>query len=443
MNSELLDELLKEVDAPQARYEELRRYSTGTQRQAFLSEESRKALDSHLYRLAINIPALAVSSLVERLRINGFSNPRAWELFTATDLDQLAAQAITDALTFGTGWVLLWGKDGRPIASVERPQECAVLRDPADRSVVAGIKKFNTATTTEAYVYLPGEVQHWSASSVGSTAFTMVDVVANPLGVVPLVPIENGRSEIDDLRGPVDALNKVILCMLVGVHRAGFGRSWVTGLELDERPIIDADGSAVLDGDGNPLVDLINPIEDLSTLPMALAENPDTKFGNFNEPTLSGFETAVRVLVSQIMAVSALPSHYLGILTSQPTSADALRASEASLVARVEQRQLAFGRAFEQVGRLLIAVDTGADPADIPLRVKWSPADTRSEAQVSDSVAKLVQARILPVSYALRRLGYADDEIEAIRLALDAEIASGLRAERDLMAYRTMGMTAG
>ena len=239
-------------------------------------------------------------------------------------------------------------------------------------------------------------------------------------------------------RSPVDALNKVILCMLVGVHRAGFGRSWVTGLELDERPVIDTEGNAVLDGDGNPMVDLVNPIQDLSTLPMALAENPETRFGNFNEPTLSGFETAVRVLVSQIMAVSALPSHYLGILTSQPTSADALRASEASLVARVEQRQLSFGRAFEQIGRLLIAVATGADPADISLRVQWSPADTRSEAQISDSVTKLVQAGILPVSYALRRLGYADDEIEQILAARESEIASGVRADIDRYAKATM-----
>lgn len=441
MNSPLLDDLLKELDAPQARFEELRRYATGTQRQAFLSEESRKALDSHLYRLAINIPSLSVSSLVERLRVNGFSDPRAWKLFQASDLDQLAAQAITDALTFGTGWILVWGQNGKPVATVERPQECAVLKNPADRSVVAGIKRYQTADSTEAYVFLPHEVQHWSAPNTNASVFTLVETVDNPLGMVPLVPIENGRSEIDDLRGPVDSLNKVILCMLVGVHRAGFGRSWVTGLELTEAPILDTDGNPVLDADGHPAVEVVNPIAELSTQPMAIGENADTRFGNFNEPTLSGFETAVRVLVSQIMAVSALPSHYLGILTSQPTSADALRASEASLVARVEQRQLAFGRSFEKVGKLLVAVDTGANPADIPLRVQWAPADTRSEAQVSDSVTKLVQAGILPVSYALRRLGYSDDEVTAILAAREAEIASGMRA--DIQRYQNATLAVG
>ncbi|WP_099023570.1 phage portal protein [Mycolicibacterium palauense] len=431
MNSKLLDTLLKELDAPRARFEELYRYSTGTQRQAFLSEDSRKALDSHLYRLAINIPSLAVSSLVERLRISGFSDQRATELFRSTDLDQTSAEAMADALTYGSGYVLVWSQDGRPTATVEDPRQCAVIRDPANRTVVAGIKRYHTATTTEAYIYGPTTVEHWSAPTTGGTTYALVETIDHDLGRVPLVPIGTGRSEIDDLKGPVDALNKVILSMLVGVHRAGFGRSWSTGLELTEKPILNSEGDPILDSDGQPMVEVVSPIEDISTLPMAISESSETKFGNFTEPTLSGFETAVRVIVSQIMAVSALPSHYLGILTSQPTSADALRASEASLVARVEQRQQAFGRSWEQIGRLLVAVDTGADPASIPLRVNWAPADTRSEAQVSDSVTKLVQAGILPVSHALRRLGYSDAEVADILADRENDIASGIRADVD------------
>ena len=436
--SELLDRLLAELNAPQARFEELHRYATGTQRPAFLSEESRKALDSHLYRMAVNIPALAVSSIVERLRVSGFSDQRASDLFRATDLDQVAAQAMTDALTFGCGYVLVWSKNGKPCATVEPPRQCAVLYDPADRSVVAGVKRYETDTTTEVFVYTTADVQHWTAPHKSATAFKLVEAIPHNLGMVPLVPIDNGRSELDDLVGPCDALNKVVLCMLVGVHRAGFGRSWVTGLELVEKPVLDAQGNPVIGQDGEPLVDVINPIDDLSTLPMAIAEDPATKFGSLNEPTLGGFETAVRVLVSTIMAVSALPSHYLGVLTAQPASADALRASEASLVARVEQRQLAFGRAWEKIARLLVAVDSGLNPEDVSLRVIWAPADTRSEAQVSDSVTKLVQAGILPVTYALRRLGYSDAEIADIVAEREKEIQNGMRAEFDRYAKATM-----
>ncbi|RUP03699.1 MAG: phage portal protein [Mycobacterium sp.] len=430
MSTDLLVEALQELDASQARYAHLQRYATGTQPLAFLSNESRKALDNRLCRMSIGVPALAVSSLSERLRPNGFSDERAWDLFVQSDLDQLAVRVHSDALTFGYGWVLAWAKDGKPVASVESPQQCAVLTDPADRSVTAGLKRWRTKTETHAMLYLPDRIEHHVAKTPGAVTagFDLVETLDNPLGVVPLIRFGDGHSEIDGLTDLTDALVKVTLDMVIASHAAGFGRRWVTGAELIETPRLDDNGEPVLDELGEPIMDVSSPFDESATS-WAIGENAETKFGSFSEARLDGFETAVRVLVSQIMAVSALPSHYLGILTSQPTSADSLRASEASLVARVEMRQLILGRSWEQVGRLLIAIETGEDPVSIPLRVRWSPADSRSESQVSDSVTKLVQAGILPVTYALRRLGYGADEIAEIIAAREQEIGSGLRAE--------------
>ena len=70
----------------------------------------------------------------------------------------------------------------------------------------------------------------------------------------------------------------------------------------------------------------------------------------------------MRVLLGQIMAVSALPAHYVGVSTENPASADALRAAEASLTARAEARQATFGRSWEDVARLMQAVRDGTDP---------------------------------------------------------------------------------
>lgn len=424
--NELLHDLLAELDKPQGHYGVLRLYAEGRQPLAFLSTESRKALDNRLCRMSVNIPALAVSSLTERLRITGFSDPAAWDAFTANDLDQLAAQVHADALTYRQGFVLVWAKNGRPTATVESPLECAVIRDSADRSVLAGVKRFSTKRTTEAYVYLPDRVEHWRANTPNAAigGYRLVETIPHVLGAVPLVPFDNGRSEIDDLRDLTDALVKVTLDMVIASHAAGFGRRWVTGVELTETPRLDDSGDPVT-VDGEPVMDTTTPFDEGSTS-WAIAENPETEFGSFTEANLSGFETAVRVLVSQIQAVSALPSHYLGVLTAQPTSADALRASEASLTARAESKQLRFGRAWEQVGRLLVAVSTVADPATVPMRVQWADAATRSVAQEADAVVKLVQAGILPVSYALTKLGYTDDEIQQIRSARRADTLDGI-----------------
>ncbi|MDA2893061.1 phage portal protein [Mycolicibacterium sp. BiH015] len=423
MTSDYLSDLLHELDSAQGAHAYLSRYATGTQPLAFISPESRKALGNRLSTMAVNVPALAVSSLVERLRVSGFSDPRAWELFVAADLDQLAADAMTDALTYGCGYVLVWSKDGRPTATVERADQCAVLRDPADRTVVAGVKRYETKTDTHAYLYLPDRIEHWRAPRTGAavSGYVLAETVPHPFGMVPLVPVDNGHSEITDIIPLTDLLVKTLTDMACAGEAAGKPRRWISGLELIERARLDQDGNAVLDVDGQPIIDVVSPIADLNTIQTMVSESVDTKFGQLPGTDLSGFEAGVRIILSQIMAVSALPSHYLGILTSQPSSADALRASEASLTARAEARQLRFGRAWEQVGKLLIAADTGADPADIALRVQWSPADTRSEAQATDAVVKLVQAGILPASWALKRLGYSDDDITLIRAAKRAE----------------------
>ncbi|OBC08989.1 hypothetical protein A5784_06325 [Mycobacterium sp. 852013-50091_SCH5140682] len=422
--NDLLRDLLHELDSPQGRYGMLRLYADGGQPLAFLSTESRKALDNRLCRMSINVPALAVSSLTERLRVTGFSDPRAWETFIANDLDQLTAQVHADALTYSQGFVLVWSKDGKPTATVESPFQCAVIRDPADRSVVAGIKRFSTKHTTEAYVYLPDRVEHWRSDSPNAAigGYHLIETIPHSLGVVPLVPFDNHRSEIDDLRDLTDALVKVTLDMVIASHAAGFGRRWVTGVEMVEKPVLDGYGNPVI-ADGKRVTETTTPFNESSTA-WAIAEAPETKFGSFTESQLAGFETAVRVLVSQIQAVSALPSHYLGILTSQPTSADALRASEASLTARAEGKQLLFGRSWEQVARLLMVVSTATDPGIV--RVQWADAATRSVAQESDAVVKLVQAGILPVSYALAKLGYSDDEIQAIRVSRRADTLDGI-----------------
>ena len=115
---------------------------------------------------------------------------------------------------------------------------------------------------------------------------------------------------------------------------------------------------------------------------MAVSESEQAKFGQLQAADLAGYEASVRVILSQIAAVSCLPQHYLGVMHDNPASADALRASEASLTARAEARQQTFGRAWEQVARLMIAVRDGRDPDMIDdIRVQWADAATRSVAQ--------------------------------------------------------------
>lgn len=421
--TDTLTDLLQKLEEPTAKYADLERYYAGTQPLAFLSPESKAALGTRFGRMATNIPRVAVTSLTERLRVTGFDGVEVWADWLRNDMDQESVVGHREALLLGSSYVIVWAdKFGRPRVTVESAKQMACLRDPGTRTITSAIKRWETTTSTEAVMYLPDRIVRLRANQRGAVAngFKVIDEIANPLGVVPVVRLLNsdrildeGVSEIDDLKPLVDALNKILADLLVASEYTGRPRRWATGIELEEVP--------VLDDEGNETGETVesNPYPEGTR--MMLSEDKDTKFGQLDAANMGGYSNAVDVLLTQISAVSGLPAHYLGIAHDNPASADALRASEASLTAKAEARQAQFGRSWEDVARLIVAVRDGADPLTVDCRVQWADAATRSVAQEADAVVKLHQAGILPTSYALKRLGYSDDQVLEIRAARRAE----------------------
>ncbi|MCW2625327.1 phage portal protein [Mycobacterium sp.] len=409
-----LIELLQALDSRQYGYGLLDRYFEGASPLSFLSREAKVAL-RNFDQLSSNLCRTAVVSLQERLRLSGVEGTDAWSEFEYSDLDQLAAQVHRDALLYGVGYVLCWtDASGRPRATVEHPNEVAVKRDPVTRQIVSAVKRVRTANTTEAWVYLPDRVEHWTANtpSAGNAGYELVETVGHSLGVVPVVAIghEDEPSVIDDLLSIQDAINKLLLDMMVASEYAGRPRRYASGIELTEKPVTDDDGNPVIDPDtGEVVTEAVNPFPEENR--MMISEAAESRFGALPAADLKTFESGVRVLISQAMMVSGLPAHYVGLLQDSVTSADALRAAEAALVARAEARQRQYGVGWEQVARLLVAIRDGVDPDAVTARVVWSPADTRSQAQEADYAVKLYSAGILSRTGVLKRLGLTADEI--------------------------------
>ncbi len=423
---DLLLKLLQKLDEPLARYSLCDSYYDGTQALAFLSPESKTALGNRFGRMASNLPRLAVTALAERLRIIGFSDEKLWADWLRCDMDQLSGVAHREALLLGDSYVIVWADlAGKPSVTVESAKQIAVQRDPGTREITAAVKRWETETTTEAVLYLPDAITRYRANHVGATlGFETVKTIPNPLGVVPIVDLRNsdrilddyGSSEIEDMMPLVDGLNKSLVDMMTTSEFVGRPRRWATGIELEERPKLDGDGNPVLDDDGQPVLEAVNPIPEGNRA--MIAENHEAKFGQLAAADLGGYSESVNVLLGQIMAVSTLPAHYVGIFTDNPASADALRASEASLTARAEARQQTFGRAWEQVAKLIIAIRDGIDLTNVAdVSVKWADAATRSVAQEADATVKLFQTGLLPRDYALKKLGFSDAEIADIRAA--------------------------
>ncbi|UCZ90445.1 phage portal protein [Gordonia sp. WA4-43] len=417
--------LLQKIDEPLARYAVLDRYYRGEQPLAFLAPEARKALGDRFGRMSSNLPRLAVTSIAERLRITGFTGAEVWADWLRNDMDQLAPVAHREALLLGAGYVLVWADAaGRPQVSVESAHQMSVITDPGTRQIVAACKRWTTDTTTEATIFEADKITRLRANNTGATTagFETVEILDNPIGQAPVVRLSNidrvlGEpvSEIADLIPLSDALCKLLADLMVSSEYTARPRRWATGVELIEEPVVDDQGNPVLDDDGDPVLEEVSPYPESNR--MMISEAAEAKFGQLEGSGLGGYQTAVRLIVEQIEAVSALPGHYLGVTAANPASADAMRAAEAALTARAEAKQALYGRAWEQVARLMVAVRDGADPAEVDVSVRWADPSTRSIAQEADAITKLYQAGLLPADYALRRLGYNDAEILEIRAA--------------------------
>ena len=395
---------------------------------AFLSPKARESLGNSLDLLAVNIPRLAISTLSERLKITGFrvadsdtTDSDLWRIWRRNGLPDQSACAHIDSLVLGRSFLIVWAGDtpDTPRVSCESAHQVAVARDPATRLVTCAVKRWVEDGHARATVFeldkitkLVSESRVVSGAGIPYVGWHSTEVIDNPLGVVPVVPLVNrdrllmvdGVSEIADLAPLCDALTKLLTDLMITSEAYSRPRRFASGIELVEE----------IGPDGEPTGQFINPFAS-DLLRVWMAENPETKFGQFPQADLSSYQQAVDTIIRLIASMAALPPHIISALpTSNPTSADAIRSAESALVQRAEARQRAFGSGWAEVARLIIAVRDGIDTSDLEIEPIWASAETKSVAQETDAVVKLVQAKILPVSSALERLGYTGTEIDRI-----------------------------
>lgn len=422
---EQVQELSLKLDTARPELDRLDQYWAGRQPAAFMSKKSRDALQGGLRHLAVNFPRLAVESLVERLQVTGFqhygdstTDPELWATWRRCGLDDAAAQVHADALVYGRGFVLVWADDtGRPVVTVESPQQVSIVRDPSTRAVRAALKRWRDGTKLHAVLYTPDNVHRLTHPShtgdtFPATGWRVSESLDNPFGVVPLVPFVNrgrlcdvdGVSEMSDVLDLVDALNKVTSDALVTSEYYARPRRWATGLELEE------------DEDGNVVNPFTNEDGRLWT-----SESPDTRFGQFDAAGVQGYTELMASLTQMIGAVSGLPPHYLGLNGDQPPSADSIRSAEASLVSRAQALMRTFGRSWGQVAALIHAVITGDDALTVDVAPVWASPETRTPAQQTDAAAKQVDMGV-PLTLVLQEtLGWSSEQVDRVSKAQRAE----------------------
>lgn len=427
VTTDTLETLSARLDEAQSGLSKLDSYYEGRQSAAFLSAKSKEALEGRLRRLSVNFPRLLVNSVAERLKVTGFrgigeetADANLWQVWEHNDLSTQSHLAHVDALTYGRSYVIVWaGADGKPLVTVESARQVITAHNPATGAVTAAVKRWEDGNTHYAILYEADTITRYQGKE---HALSVAEVIPNPLGEVPVVPIVNrarlmdhyGSSEMADILDLVDGLNKIMSDALVSSEYFARPRRWVTGLEIVE------------DEDGNP----VNPFSSEANR-VWQAEGAETKFGQFDGARLDGYGDLSAVLTQQIGAISGLPPHYLGLNGDQPPSADAIRSAEASLVAKVSSKQRMYGRSWAKVADLVVKVRDGNNTRDF--ETLWASPETRTPGQVADAALKLNSMGVPLAAVLANPLGYSPAEIEQITAQRRAEALDQVGA--DLSAF--------
>ena len=406
-------------------------YLTGSQPLRFMSDK----VDEKLMRFNSNLAKVAVRSVANRIRLRNVTaqvdgrdvSAEAQRLVQDADLPMTLQSILMEVLGLGSAYLLVWVDEfGRPVVTGESARHMAVERDPITNSVVEAVKRWQAVdangVVTEEHVvhYTRSRIVHLTRDATqGKLSFR--SAVDNPLGVVPVVPLINidrvgdhvGGSVIDDLAPLVDALNKLIVDMMVASEATSKPKRFATGVVLeddDEGGFIADEGFSVDDDEPEILDDapgVKSPFKDSDD--MWLSEQAEAKFGQLPGADLKGYQTAVDIIVQQIMAVTSLPAHMVGITTANPSTAEALRASEVSLSDSAKDRLKVINRPLEWAIRLLVAIAQGVPPNRVTVNLEWEDTATRSIAQEADAASKLRNEEVITEDDARRLVGAGEE----------------------------------
>ena len=434
--------LNRQIDTVNAHFRQLDSYYRGVQPLGFLPEHVRDEVGTRLRPLSVNFARLVVDAVEERLDVEGFrlsgddrGSEDLWGLWQRNGMDEMSQLVHLEALVHGRAYVSIWpGPDG-PVIAPESGRQVTVLVAPHNRERRAALKRWvdPDAKQASALLYLPDRIVRFESTAtisidttlnesplyltsgphtdpywvdftaIPSTQWAKVEEIPNPLGVVPVIPFENrsrllsfGESELADVINLVDAIGKLWTDAMVTSEYSAAPRRYVTGLPIQE------------DDDGNVI-----PPFDSRAGRLWQAEGEEARFGQFAEADLTTYSQVIEQLVSQLGAISGLPPHYLN-LGAEPASADAIRSSEASLVAKVRRKHRQFGGAWERVMRLAVASRDGyLPPRYDALETMWRDPETRTVAQQTDAALKRRDMGF-PLDVLAEDLGYSPQQVERI-----------------------------
>jgi hypothetical protein len=428
-----LARLGKRLDDRRDRMERYEAYYAGRQPLAFVSDTFRAAFGDRFREFSSNFMSLVVDAHRERLSVQGIrigehrdGDEDAWRWWQANRLDAESQIAHTESLVKGLAYVLVWPDpiSGEPEATIESALQVVVETQPgkswkrraalkrwladdgryrAELYLPDGIYKFRSAQSSADFSASTwSQVAQWVRDEVPGEPWP----VANPLGIIPIVPLVNrprltgtvlnaygrpvsgavgpdeGQSEIAMVMSNQDAINKLRADTINASDLAAFRQRWLKNwqVEIDEKT-------------GQPIEPFRAAVDRLWILPPPEPEDPtgdahQPEFGEFEQTDLAPMVSTIQMEVQALGAISRTPYHYLLPQSGQPPSGESLKSAETGLVAKVRDSMLHKGEGWEEVFRLNFLFRDDARGHDLGAEVIWKDPESRTEATHTDAMSK-------------------------------------------------------
>jgi hypothetical protein len=344
--------------------------------------------------------SLVVDSVQDRLEVAGIRSDlpevdkQVWRVWQDNQMDSESKLAHNSALLSGRAFALVWpGATGQPEISLDSAEQMIVrYREGSRRQRVAALRRWMDGDTPNVTLYRPEAIYKFqgpkNASGMAGTQWQRREVpgeewpLPNPLNVVPVVEIAlnrrlkpgsfgYARGEFEHCIGLIDRINLLTFLGLVVAFWMGFPLRGVIG----ERIIRDDDGNAL-------------PPFEVNADTVFQLENPEAKLAQYQAADRKNL--SVFAELDQLSTVTKTPRHYFPLEQGMSNlAADAIRASEGALHAKVTAHKASAGEGWEEVLRLAgRMLDQPVDlPADAALL--WKDHESRSLAERADAATKL------------------------------------------------------
>lgn len=446
--------LSTELSSRQSDYDKFSNYYDGEHRLIYSSEKWKAAFGGIFQDFSDNWCQLVVDAVEERLDVVGFrmgpdekqADDSAWRIWQSNDMDAASQVAHTEALIYGIDYVMVWPdqKTSEPRITIESPGQVIVAISPVDRKTRQAAFKYwvDDSGYLFATLYLPDYIFKFRSREKADVVSANIEPqgwikrivpdeewpLQNKLGVVPIIPLVNkprlnlrgitpvkGPSEIKSVIPVQDAINKVLLDMLVASEFGSFRQRWVTGMEIPIDPHTK-----------KPVEPWKSAVDRLWT-----TSNPNVKLGEFSQTDLGGYVQAVETLIQHVASQTRTPPHYFYLSGGFP-SGESIKSAESGLVSKSRRKMRHFSDSWEEVIRLAFVI-TG-DNRDLSLaETIWRDPEFHSESEHIDALTKKSSIGV-PNEQLWEDAGYSPQQIQRFKqMAMQQQILQNMLAPKPVV----------